>query len=347
MKTKHAAEPPRRELAPVVRCEHTAMKVLVTGAAGFLGRQVVRALRQRGHEVRALVRPQTPPSREPASPGVEEFRADLCSSPDLQGACEGVQAVVHLAAKMRGDDQSIVDTAVRGTERLLKAMEQMGVKRMVLASSLSVYNWGAANGVLHEDSPLETRPETRDAYTTSKILQEQLARDRCSRRGIALTVLRPGFIWGAGREYPPTIGQRTGPFHVLIESGRQLPVVHVENCADAFAAVLDVEHVAEGTFNLIDHPNITVRCFVRDYLRRSGQFGVIFSLAYPLGFALVTIIHGLAPGPLRKRLPGFVVPARFEARYKPVQIDGARLRDTLGWRPPISYEQCLDHTYAV
>jgi len=348
MKTKRAAEQPRRELAPVVRCQYTAMKVLVTGAAGFLGRQVVCALRQHGHEVRALVRPQTGlPSRKPTSPGVEEFHADLCVSADLTRACEGVQAVVHLAAKMRGDDESVVETAVRGTERLLSAMEQVRVKRLVLASSLSVYDWAAADDVLREDSLLERRPEERDAYTKSKILQEQLVRERCARQGIALTILRPGVIWGFGREYPPTVGQQAGPLHVLIGSARQLPAVHVENCADAFAAVLDAGHAAEGTFNVIDHPEVTVGRFVRDHLRRSGRFGVVFPATYRLALALVKALHALAPRSLRRRLPSFVAPARFVARYKALQIDGDHLRDTIGWRPPISYEQCLDRTYAV
>jgi UDP-glucose 4-epimerase len=226
-------------------------------------------------------------------------------------------------------------------------MEQTGVKRLVLASSLSVYDWAAAGDVLREDSPLERRPEERDAYTKSKILQEQLARECCARHGIALTILRPGVIWGFGRDYPPTIGQQAGPLHVLIGSARQLLAVHVENCADAFAAVLGAGHATEGTFNVIDHPDVTVGRFVRDHLRRSGRFGVVFPAGYRLGFALVKAIHLLAPRSLRRRLPSFVAPARFAARYKPVRIDGSRLRDTIGWRPPISYEQCLDRTYVV
>lgn len=322
------------------------MKVLVTGAGGYLGRRVVLALRRRGHQVRALDLPRPGPrAEERGTEGVEEFRADLCASPDLARVCEGVQAVIHLAAKMVGDHESLVKTAVEGTRRLLDAMEEAGVRRMVLASSLSVYDWAAAEGVLDEDSPLEQRPEVRDAYTIAKLRQEQTARDRCGRSGIALTVLRPGTIWGTGREYPSTIGPHAGPFHFLIAAARELPVVHVENCADAFAAVIDAGPVAEGTFNLIDHPGITARRFVRDHLRRFRRFGIVIPVAYQLGLASVGVLHRLTPRSLQRRLPSFVAPARFAARYRPARIDGARFRNVVGWQPPLSYERCLDGTY--
>lgn len=323
------------------------MKILVTGARGFLGRQLVLALHRRGHQVRALdLRRVTPDARREATPhGVEEVCADLCASPDLLEVCEGAQTVVHLAARMHGEDESLVETAVEGTRRLLDAMKKAAARHLVLASSLSVYDWTAARGVLDEDSPLEPRPEARDAYTIAKIRQEQLARECCGQTGIALTVMRPGVIWGTGREYPPTAGPHLGPLHVLIGAARQLPLVHVENCADAFATVVDAGQKAEGTFNIIDHPDLTVRRYIKDHLRLSGRLGFTIPAAYRLSLASVSFLHRLAPGSLRRRLPSFVAPARFMARYGPVRVDGARFRDAIGWRPPLSYEQCLDRTY--
>jgi UDP-glucose 4-epimerase len=256
-----------------------------------------------------------------------------------------VDAVVHLAAKMQGPDEAIIRTALEGTRRLVDAMEQAAVRHLVLASSLSVYDWGAVERVLDEDSPLEPRPEERDAYTTAKVRQEQLARERCARSGIALTVLRPGLLWGAGREDPPTIGPRLGVLQVLIGPARQLPVVHVENCADAFAAAADAGPRAAGTFNVIDHPDVTVRRFVRDRLRRTGRFGLSLPAAYRPSLAAASALYRLTPAPLRRRLPSFVAPPRFAARYRPVLIDGARFRNAIGWRPPLGYDRCLDRTY--
>jgi nucleoside-diphosphate-sugar epimerase len=317
------------------------VRTLITGAAGFLGRHVVAALRLRGHSVRALDLPAAFRAHPWEGTDVETREADLCVS-DPSEACRGVDAVVHLAALLDGEPEMLVRVAETGTSRLIQAMASAGAGRMVLASSLSVYDWSGGT-LLDEDAPLEPHPEARDGYTLAKLRQEAVARERCAAAGIALTVLRPGLLWGAGREVPSTIGQRLGSLYLMIAAARRLPVVHVENCADAFAAVLEGP---AGTFNVIDHPEITPARFVRDHLARSGRFGVALPVPYGLARASACFLHGIAPGPVRRRLPSFLAPRRFAARYRPVRIDGARLRAT-GWTPPLAYQACLDVTYGA
>src|SRR5215469_6989476 len=97
------------------------MKVLVTGASGFLGRQVVDCLVKRGHHVRAIVRPA---SKAPQWDNeVEIFRADLRAEQNLKPAFSGIDAVVHLAAATSGDEDVQFTSTVVGTERFLEAME--------------------------------------------------------------------------------------------------------------------------------------------------------------------------------------------------------------------------------
>jgi UDP-glucose 4-epimerase len=317
------------------------VKVLVTGAAGFLGRHVVEALHLRGHAVRALDLPGAIRLARWAVPGVETCQADLCGS-ELTAACLGVEAVVHLAARLEGDPEELVRTAVTGTHRLIDAMAAAGARRMVLASSLSVYDWSAGSS-LDEEAALEPMPAERDGYTLAKLRQEEIARERSAATGVGLTILRPGLLWGAGRELPSTIGQRFGPVHLVMGAGRSLPVLHVRNGADAFAAALEGP---AGTFNVVDHPEITPARFVRDHLRRSRRAGVAVPIPYRLGRACAALLHRIVPEPFRRRLPSFVAPRRFAARYRPVQIDGARLRAS-GWRPPFTYDACLDLTYGA
>jgi nucleoside-diphosphate-sugar epimerase len=312
-----------------------ASDVLVTGAGGFLGQPLVRALLARGHRVRALTLP---------GPGLELGQAtviaeDLCTSPDLARHCAGVGTVVHLAARMQGSDAEIVQETVTGTERLLAAMAAAHVPRLVLASSLSVYDWSRAQGTLVEDSQLEAHSETRDGYTVAKLRQEALARAA----GLRLTVVRPGIIWGRGREYPPTIGQQAGPLRVVIAPDRQLLGVHVDNCADAFATLVDGNHV--GTFNLIDHPEVTVGQFVADHFQRTGRHGFVLPAPFGPSVSTLGLLQRLTPAGVARRLPSFLAPRRFEARYKPVQIEGRRLRENVGWQPLFSYSECLERTY--
>jgi UDP-glucose 4-epimerase len=110
------------------------MKALVTGAAGFLGRHVVGALRARGHAVRALVRPAARLEDLPWAASVEIMRADLRAARDLEPAFDGIDTLVHLAAAVGGGDDAQFASTVVGTERLLGAMARTSCKRVVLVS---------------------------------------------------------------------------------------------------------------------------------------------------------------------------------------------------------------------
>src|SRR5687768_13362229 len=123
-----------------VRCG-LAMKLLITGASGFLGRYTVAEALRRGHSVRAMVRSGNDPARFgwEGSPDLELVRADLRSRKGLVEALAGVDAVVHLAAAKSGDVYEQYAGTVVATENLLWAMTEARVKRLVHISSFSVY----------------------------------------------------------------------------------------------------------------------------------------------------------------------------------------------------------------
>ncbi|MGH7864644.1 MAG: NAD-dependent epimerase/dehydratase family protein, partial [Candidatus Binataceae bacterium] len=134
------------------------MKTLVTGAGGFLGARVVSALLEREHAVRALLRPASgePPTEWRGR--AEIVRTDLRAPGTLDKLFDGVDVLVHLAAMVRGTPEAQFASTVVGTEKLLESMRRAGsTRRLVLASSLSVYDWTAAKKDLTEDSPLESR----------------------------------------------------------------------------------------------------------------------------------------------------------------------------------------------
>ena len=110
-----------------------SVRILVTGANGFLGRRVVAALQRRGHAVRALVRPATAidPARLGWGDDVEVVRGDLRATAiaELAQAFDGVDGLVHLAAAVTGGEDAQFAAGVVGTERLLDAMARTATRR--------------------------------------------------------------------------------------------------------------------------------------------------------------------------------------------------------------------------
>lgn len=310
----------------------------MTGAGGFLGARVTQALARRGHEVVALVRPAGEPPRLGA---VEVVGGDLRDRPP-PGVLDGIDAVVHLAAQVTGGDEARFAGTVVATEHLLNAMQAAGVRRLVLASSYSVYDWSALGDSLDERSPLESarRVHERDGYAVAKLWQERVARRAAERGEIDLTVLRPGYIWGPGRELVPGIGQRVGGVELVFGPFARLPLTHVENCADCFAAALDSERAVGTTFNVVDGHGVSTWRYVRDV---AGAAALRIPVPYAVAFGAVRLVHRVARALLgpRLRLPSIFVPRRFEARFKPVRSDAGRARELLGWQPPLSYEEAL------
>jgi UDP-glucose 4-epimerase len=324
------------------------VRVLVTGANGFLGREVVAALLADGHAVRALVRPATNVARLGWSTGVEVVRADLRGGAKLEPLLEGVEACVHLATQMTGDDFSILSGTLAGTERLLAALASSRVKRLVLCSSFSVFDWAAVGRTLDDDGPLPADVWPSGAYAAAKHWQERLARRAAEAHRLELTVLRPGFVWGRGNDDLACIGQRLGRLQLVFGPLRTPPFTHVTNCADAFRFVLDRSETAGKTYNVVDEPLVTAARFAR--ARRQGTRSVARNLWLPYlatrGLvALLNLGARLVFGP-RYKLPSMFAPVRFQLRYKPVRATSSGLA-ALGWRAPRSFEDCAEATWGA
>lgn len=323
------------------------MRVLVTGASGFLGRHVVEALLARGHEVRALVRPASDTASLPWRDRAELVRADLRAGVPPAEVVEGVEGVIHLAASVTGDEDEMFASTVVGTERLLDALAGAPPRRFVLAGSITVYDWEAAKGALTEATPLEDEPYARGGYTVSKQWQERIVRRASEERGFELTVLRPGFIWGRDQPYVAGAGVSAGALHLVFGRDTRLPLTHVENCADCFAHVLDHPGAAGETFNVVDDRGPLASDYLARYAAANGMGGRLVVVPYRTALAGVRGVHAAARAVLgpSARLPSFFYPERFEARFKPLEFSNDRLREIVGWEPPVAYDEALARTF--
>lgn len=314
------------------------MKVLVTGAGGFLGRRIVRRLCARGHAVRALLR-RPDPSAFAGDVGVETVVADLRSA-DVAPILAGVDAVVHAATTMVGDDFTIFAGTVVATERLMDALAATPVRRLVLVSSFSVYDWRAVRGELDESSPVLSDPWTGGGYAAAKIWQERLARRRAASSGIELSIVRPGYVWSADGPLPACFGFRFGRAFLVLGPLRSPPLTQVENCADAIAAAVAAPVAAE-VVNVTDGVPVSAWGWIGEQQRSTGGFRILLpSLVARAMVATIDATSRLFFGPMRK-LPSFCDPLRFAARFGPVRCGREVLQRSLGWSPPLAtFDAC-------
>jgi nucleoside-diphosphate-sugar epimerase len=323
------------------------LKVLVTGAGGFLGRHVVARLTGRGHEVRAVLRPAA--ARPEPQKGVVVVRADLRAQPDLSPLFDGVDAVVHLAAATEGDEDTQFASSVVGTERLLDAMARTTAKRLVLVSSLVVYDWRRARGTMDEKTPLAGDIYRMGAYDIAKYWQERVVSRRAVEQGLELTVLRPGFIWGPGRAEIAGMGRVMGRAYLLIGPSTRLPLTHVENCADAIAAATESRAAIGRVFNVVDSDDVRVWRYAREHSRGTGRRGFPVPVPYALGLGVAHLAAFTSRFFFGRKgkLPSLLTPRRFEAQFKPLRYSNRGLLDVLGWTPPLSFDACLGRTYGA
>lgn len=307
------------------------MKVLVTGAAGFLGKPVVRQLLDQGHQLFAMVRPAAAPDALEPHERMTIVRGDLRQDGPWNDAARNVDAIVHLAAGTSGGFADQFAASVVATEKLLAASATGQVRHFIHVSSFSVYDYSAArsNSRLDEKSALEPQPEKRDAYTWTKLIQERMVREHCERHSIALTIVRPGAIYGDDKtwSYGSAIG--IGGVDLVFSPFARMKLIHVENCAAAIGGALESSGDRLRIFNLIDPDSPTHWGFHR-LARRSGQ-----SLPVPIPVPwLVVAAIGLAARIAnrmlfggRARLPEILDYRRQQARWKPFRysISGSDL----------------------
>jgi nucleoside-diphosphate-sugar epimerase len=280
------------------------VKVVVTGASGFVGGAVAAELASRGHEVVALVRR---PGSEPA--GTTAIAGDLNDGESLRRALTAAQpeAIVHLAAEIAAQRSAarIEAVNVEGTRRLIEAARAAGGPKVVFAST--VVTGDAGGDVLDETTalPVET------AYGRSKQAGEQLLQDS----GLPFAIIRPSHVYGPGGWYATEIVGRLrqpGRFAIVGSGANWWDVIRVEDVASACADALERAPTGAVYHVVDDHP-IQYRDFV-------GLTAQALNLGRPRSIP-----------PWLARLAAGADPVR--AVMRSARSDNARIKAELGWEP--------------
>lgn len=241
------------------------MRILITGATGFLGRRTVARLAP-DHELRLLLRPTA--SRSGFPDHVELVTGDVTDRPSVAAAARGVDAILHAAALVRVDAPAIEFERVNvgGFENVLAGAGEAGVQRIVYVSSFIALGptEGGARGELDENAPSADRRWIND-YERSKALADRRAR-QAIQEGAPLIVAYPGVIYGPGELTEGNIVLR----HLLDLAHGRLPAlvgrperrwnyVFVDDVASGLAAAID--RAPLGGRYVLGGENVTQRHF--------------------------------------------------------------------------------------
>lgn len=327
------------------------MIAFVTGGTGFLGRRVVRCLAEEGAHVRCLVRATSNVEGlrnfvgAKRWPQIEIVRGELDAPASYRASLEGVDAVIHLAAGMTGGAAALVLTTVIPTRALVHACADAKVPRFVLISSLGVYGAGhlKAWDTLDESCPVDPNPHLRDPYTYSKILQETVCRDLARESGLPLVVIRPGVIFGPGRDVVSTrVGLTFAGRTFRIGSSRLLPYTFVDNCAAAIAKASRVANAVGETFNILDDDLPTVGSLVSAHRRHGKKLRTVWIPQSAIGTlsSVYEWYHRYSKG----QLPGVITRYRTDTFWKPLRFSNASARERMDWKPQVPMAEALEQT---
>jgi nucleoside-diphosphate-sugar epimerase len=319
------------------------VKVLVTGATGFTGGHLARALAARGDEVRALVRDASR-ARELAARGVSIVEGDLGRRETLAAAVEGVEVVYNIAALYRQaslPERTYHTVNAEAVGWLIDAAARAGARRVVHCSTVGVHG-DIEHPPANEDAPL--RPG--DVYQATKVEGERMAREAASRTGIEVVVTRPSGIYGPGdrRLLKLFRGVARRRFVVLGDGKIFYHLTHVDDLVEGFRLAATVPQAAGRTYILAGGEVTTLNELVATI---AGEAGVaprnVHLPVWPfwaLGAACEAICapFGLEPPIYRRRVDFFtksrafdISRARHELGFSPAVGVRAGIRRTLAW----------------
>jgi nucleoside-diphosphate-sugar epimerase/peptidoglycan/xylan/chitin deacetylase (PgdA/CDA1 family) len=330
------------------------MKILVTGAAGFLGTALIERLLVHGYtNIRCSVRRRSDISKLDALLGqhagvrLDYCVADLRYREDAARAADGAQLIFHLVAGKKGTAADLFLNSVVASRNLLDAIADRKPMRIVLVSSFGVYGVaGLGRGAqVNEETVLEPHPEWRDHYSYSKLRQEQLFWEYRKRNGFELVVLRPGVIYGPdGGHFSNRVGLMIGNLLVHLGGSNLLPLSYVDNCAEAIVVAGTHQSAAGQIYNVHDDDLPTCRQYLRAYRKNVTK---IRSISVPyVGVKVLSSMVAKYNRYSKGQLPAILTPYKAASQWGGNRFDNSKLH-SIGWKQLIPTREGLQRTFAA
>jgi len=311
------------------------MKALVTGATGFVGAAVARALLGERWQVRVLAR-RGSDRRNLQNLDVEVSEGDLGDSGSLERAAQGCEGVFHVAADYRlgaPDPTQLYRVNVDGTRNVLSAAQRAGVRRIVYTSSV------ATIGIPADGTPGDERTESSLAnmighYKRSKYLAEEVVRE-AARGGLSVVIVSPSTPVGPGDVKPTPTGQlvldaAAGKMPAYVDTG--LNIVHVDDVAAGH--LLAYERGTPGERYILGGQDLSLREILEMIARLERRAPPRVRLPYGLVLPIAYLAEGFARLSGRS---GRITLEGVRMSRKKMFFSSAKAARELGyrWRPPV------------
>jgi nucleoside-diphosphate-sugar epimerase len=310
--------------------------LLITGANGFVGRQLCGVLSSQGHTIRGTVRCLKSIERGSGMPEELVEISDIGPGTNWGAALKGIDAVIHLAARTHVLNERTSDPLaefrrvnVIGTQTLADAAARAGVKRFVLLSSIHVHGLSTPDLVpFSEESP----PRPAEPYAVSKWEAEQSLWDICRAAGMEAVVLRPPLVYGPGAikgNMLRLLGaiRRNQVFPLgAIQNSRSF--IGLGNLAEALALSATAPGAANQTFLISDGADVSTPELIRKIARAMGKEPRIWAVPKPL----LSLAGAIFPpvGRALKRLSDSLL------------VDSSKFRKTMNWEPQQTLDQGIE-----
>jgi dihydroflavonol-4-reductase len=310
------------------------MKALVTGATGFVGAAVARALAAAGWRVRVLVRAGSDRGNL-QSLAVDVIEGDLADSNSLEHALEDCAGLFHVAADYRlgaRDPKPLYRTNVEGTRNILTAARKVGVPRIVYTSSVATIGI-PADGTPGEEGTPVALGNMIGHYKRSKFLAEEVARE-AARMGMSVVIVNPSTPVGPGDIKPTPTGQlvldaANGRMPAYVDTG--LNVVHVDDVAAGHLLAFDRGRAGERY--ILGGEDMTLREILAAVAQLAGRRPPRIRLPYAAVLPMAYLAEGYAALSGRS---GRLTLEGVRMSRKRMYFSSCRAAGELGyrWRPP-------------
>ena len=287
------------------------MRALVSGASGFVGAAVARALLETGAQVRVLVREHST-RRNLAGLAVEPVLGDLADVAALERALTGCEALFHVAADYRlwtPDPQALYRSNVDGTRNIVEAARRAGIKRIVYTSSVATIGL-RSDGRASDETDVASLDDMIGHYKRSKFLAESWVRE-AARAGMPIVIVNPSTPIGPGDVKPTPTGRlvldaATGRMPAYVDTG--LNIVHVDDVAAGH--LLAYQHGRSGERYILGGTDLSLQRILSMIAtasgRRAPRLRLPRALLLPLAYAAEAV-------------------ARLGGRETRITVDGVRM----------------------